>query len=180
MSENPTDNIPVFYACIPEAADGPPIEIAWATLGFKTYGVLCESRLIKPPAAWGREFARDPSALEAYGLDLSDLREFGTPTRVLAAHMNETLAKRDLFSATLADDARLKRIFDAAKMAPEFGLLNDDAEELIAELARLRGLSPTACVRSKREAEVMCLTGVRAEAQARYFATYWGSVMRGN
>ena len=116
--------------------------------------------------------------MQAYGLSLSDLRDFGIPPRDLAAHMNEALTDRELFSATLADDARIRRIFDAAKMAPEFALRKSEAEELIAELARLRRLLPAALARTKREAEVMCLTGVRAEAKARYLATFWAIVMQ--
>jgi hypothetical protein len=142
MSENLTNCIPVLYACIPEALEGPPIEIAWATLAFETHGVTCESRLVRPPGAWVPELARVPSALQAYGLTLSDLQEFGTPTRVLAAHMNASLAKRELFSATLADDARITQIFDAAKIAPEFALRKSDAEELIVELARIGRMPP--------------------------------------
>ncbi len=90
--------------------------------------------------------------------------------------MNEALADRELFSATLADDARIRRIFDAAKTAPEFALRKSDAEEIIAELARLRRLPPAALARAKREAEVMSLTGLRAEAKARYLATFWAMV----
>jgi hypothetical protein len=89
--------------------------------------------------------------------------------------MNETLAKCE-FSASLADDARIRRIFDAAKMEPEFALRKSDADELIAEPARLRRNPPSALARHKRRAEVMYLTGVRAEAQARYLATYCGFV----
>jgi hypothetical protein len=114
--------------------------------------------------------------LQAYGLSLADLRDFGTPPRELAAHMNQALADRELFSATLPDDARIRRIFDAAKMAPEFALRKSDAEALIAELARLRRLPSGTLARSKREAEVMSLTGVRVEAKARFLATYWAFV----
>ncbi|MFZ2109568.1 MAG: hypothetical protein WAV18_30035 [Roseiarcus sp.] len=46
--------------------------------------------------------------------------------------MNETLAKCE-FSATLANDARIRPIFGAAKMEPEFALHKSDADELIAE-----------------------------------------------
>ncbi len=180
MSESPTENIPVFYACLTATPDGPPIEIAWASLAFETHGVTCESRLIRPPAAWVPELAGDLPALQGYGLAVSDLREFGTPARVVAAHMNEALAKRELFSATLADDARIRRIFDAAKMAPEFALRKSDAEELIAELARLRRMQPAKLAHAKREAEVMCPTGIRAEAKARFLATFWAIVARGN
>jgi hypothetical protein len=116
--------------------------------------------------------------LQAFELSLSDLRDFGTPPRELAAHMNEGLADRELFSATLVDDARIRRIFEAAKMAPEFALRKSDAEELIAELARLRRVPPVALARVHREAEVMSLTGIRAEAKARYLATYWAIVMQ--
>jgi hypothetical protein len=176
MSETPTDIVPVFCACAAAEPEGPPFEIAWATLAFETHGVTCESRLIRPPAAWTPELARDPSALLAYGLTVADLRQFGMPARELAAHMNAALAERELFSATIADDVRIRRIFDAAKMAPKFALRKCDAEELIAELARLRRMPPATTARAKREAEVMCLTGVRAEAKARYLATYWGFV----
>ena len=178
MSQPPTENIPVFHVCITATPEGPPIEIAWASLAFETHGVICESRLIQPPAPWSSELARDPAASQAYGLALSDLQEFGTTPSELAAHMNEALADRELFSAALADDARIRRIFDAAKMAPEFALRKSDAEELIAELARLRRLPPANLAHAKREAEVMSLTGIRAEAKARYLATYWAIVMQ--
>ena len=178
MSQTPTENIPVFYVCITATQEGPPIEIAWASLAFETHGVICESRLIQPPAPWSSGLTRAPAGLQVYGLSLSDLRDFGTPPLELAEHMNEALADRQLFSATLADDARIRRIFDAAKMAPEFALRKSDAEALIAELARLRRLSPATLARAKREAEVMSLTGIRAEAKARYLATYWAIVMQ--
>ncbi len=90
--------------------------------------------------------------------------------------MNETLAERELFSAVPEDDVRIRRIFDAAEIAPKFTLELADADELIAELARLRDLPPAAAARARREAEVMCLTGNRAEARVRFLATYWGFV----
>ena len=75
--------------------------------------------------------------------------------------MNETLAERELFSAVPEDDARIRRIFDAAEIAPKFALELADADELIAELARLRDLPPATTARARREAEVICLTGIR-------------------
>jgi hypothetical protein len=176
MSEPQTGSIPIFYSCIPNATEGPPIEIAWAMLASEAQGVICESRLIRPPAAWTPELARNPPALQAYELTVSDLRDYGAPIRVIAAHMNATLANRELFSAKVDDDARIRRIFEAAKIAPEFALRKTDAVELIAEMARMRLMPPVALARAKREAEVMCLTGVRAEAQARFLATYWAFV----
>jgi hypothetical protein len=71
-------------------------------------------------------------------------------------------------------------MFDAAEIAPKFALELADADELIAELARLRDLPPATTARAKREAELMCLTGIRAEARARFLATYWGLVTRQN
>jgi hypothetical protein len=63
-------------------------------------------------------------------------------------------------------------------MAPEFALRKTDSEPLIDELARLRHLSPATLARAKREAEVMSLTGHRAEAKARYLSTFWAIVMQ--
>jgi hypothetical protein len=176
MNETATLNIPVFYTCTAATSGGPSLEIAWATLAFETHGVLCGSHLIRPAAAWTAELARDASALQPYELTLSDLRDFGTPPREIAAHMNEALAQRELFSAVPEDDARIGRIFEAAKMTPEFALRRSDADELIDELARLRRLPHATSARVKREAAVMCLTGARAEARARFLATYWGLV----
>jgi hypothetical protein len=123
MTESPTENIPIFYACTAATPDGPPLEIAWATLAAeKTHGIVSGSHLIRPAAAWIRELARDGAALQPYGLTLAELREFGTPPREVAAHMNEALAQRELFSAVPEDDARIHRLFDAAKMAPGFAL----------------------------------------------------------
>jgi hypothetical protein len=136
-------------------------------------GVFCESR---PAAAWTTELARDPSPLLEHGLAVPDLRHFGMPVGELAERMNGTLADRELFSATVSDDARLKRIFDAAKIAPKFALHMTDADELIAELARLQRLTHETSARARREAEVMCLTGIRAEAKACFLATYWGFI----
>jgi len=96
--------------------------------------------------------------------------------RELAERMNAELAEQELFSATVADDDRIKQIFKAAKTEPKFALRRTDAEELIAELSRLRRLTPFAVARAKREAEVMCLTGARAEARARFLSTYWAFV----
>ena len=141
--------------CIPDATEGPPIEIAWAMLASEAQGVICESRLIRPPATWTPEFARNPPALQAYELTVSDLRDYGAPICVIAAHMNATLANRELFSAKVVDDARIRRIFEAAKIAPEFALRKTDAIELIAEMARMRRIPPVALARAKREAEVM-------------------------
>ena len=62
--------------------------------------------------------------------------------------MNEALTERELFSVVPEDDARIRRIFDAAKMAPGFALRITDADELIAELARLQRLSHTAIARA--------------------------------
>jgi hypothetical protein len=179
MSESQTDTVPKFYACIPDIPDGPPIEIAWATIATGDHGVTCESRLIRPPTSWSPPFLRHPAALKAYGLKPSDLQQFGTPTREIAAHLNDTLAGRELFSATVDDDARIRRIFDAAKTAPKFELRKSDAEALIAELARLQRLPADAFARAKREAEVLCLTGLRAEAKPRYLATLWALVAPG-
>ena len=67
-------------------------------------------------------------------------------------------------------------MFDAAEIAPKFALELAEADELIAELARLQRLSHAATARARREAEVMCLTGIRAEAKVRFLATYWGFV----
>ena len=67
-------------------------------------------------------------------------------------------------------------MFDAAKIAPKFALHITDADELIAELARLRDLPPATAARARREAELMCLTGIRAEAKVRFLVTYWGFV----
>jgi hypothetical protein len=119
---------------------------------------------------------RDVAALQPYWPALSDLRDFGTSPHDIAAHMNEDLAQRELFSVVPDDDARIKRIFDAAEIAPKFALHITDAEELIAELARLQGLTPATIACARREAEVMCLTGIRAEARVRFLATYWGLV----
>ncbi len=109
-------------------------------------------------------------------LTLSDLQEFGTPPHDIATQMNETLAERKLFSAVPEDDARIRRIFDAAEIAPKFALELADADELIAEFACLRDLPPATAARARREAELMCLTGIRAEAKVRFLATYWGFV----
>jgi hypothetical protein len=176
MNATLTLNIPVFYTCTTATPDGPPLEIAWGSIAFETYGVICGSHLIRPPAAWASELARDASALQPYGLTLSDLRDFGTSPHNIAAHMNEDLAQHELFSAVPDDDARIKRIFDAAEIAPKFSLELADADELIAELARLQGLTPATTAPARREAEVMCLTGIRAEARVRFLATYWGFV----
>jgi len=173
MTETSTLNFPVFYTCTAASPDGPLLEIAWGSLASETYGVMCGSHLVRPPAGWISELARDAAGLQPYGLAMSDLREFGTPPREIAAQMNEALTERELFSV---DDARLRRIFDAAKMSPGFALRITDADELIAELARLQRLSHTAIARARREAEVMCLTGIRAEAKVRFLATYWGLV----
>ena len=182
MTKTSTLDFPVFYTCTAATPDGPPFEIAWGSLALETYGVMCGSHLVRPPAAWISELARTPAflrdaaALQPYGLASSDLREFGTPPHEIATHMNEALTERELLSVVPEDDARIRRIFDAAKMAPGFALRITDADELIAALARLQRLSHAATARARREAEVMCLTGIRAEAKVRFLATYWGFV----
>ena len=176
MNETSTLTLPVFYTCTTATPDGPPLEIAWGSLAFETYGVICGSHLIRPPAAWTSELARDAAALQPYRLTLSDLRQFGTPPRKIATQMNETLAERQLFSAVPEDDARIRQIFDAAEIAPKFALELVGADDLIAEFARLQDLSPATTARARREAELMCLTGIRAEAKVRFLATYWGFV----
>jgi hypothetical protein len=137
---------------------------------------MCGSHLIRPPAAWTPALARDTAALQPYRLTLSDLQEFGTPPDDIATQMNETLAERQLFSAVPEDDARIRQIFDAAEIAPKFALELAGADDLIAELARLQDLPPATAARARREAELMCLTGIRAEAKVRFLATYWGLV----
>ena len=52
-------NIPVFYTCTTATPDGPPLEIAWGSLAYETYSVICGSYLIRPTAAWISELARD-------------------------------------------------------------------------------------------------------------------------
>jgi hypothetical protein len=168
------ETVPVFYATVPDIPDSPPFEIAWATLA--PGGIACESRLIRPKAAWAPPLVRHPAALKGYGLKLADLKQFGTPTLDLTEHMNDVLSGRELFSATVDDDARIRWLFDATTTEPNFELRKCDSQALIAELARMRRLPAEALARAKREAEVTCLTGVRAEAKARYLATYWGSV----
>jgi hypothetical protein len=182
MSDRETSipNSRVFYACTAATPDGPPIEIAWVTCACATYGVICESRLIRPSAAWISELVRDASALQPYALTLADLRDFGMSPRELATRMNEVLVDRELFSATAADDARLRKIFDAANSVPAFRLRQSDADALITELAQLLRLSQPTIARARREAEVMCLTGVRAEAKARFLVTYWDFVATRN
>jgi hypothetical protein len=162
-----------LHDCYP---DGPPLEIAWGSLAFEECGVMCGSHLVRPPAAWTSALARDAIALRPYRLTLSDLQEFGRPPREIATQMNETLAERELFSAVPEDDARIRQILDAAEIAPQFALELADADGLIGELARLRDLLPAAAARARREAELMCLTGIRAEAKVRFLATYWGFV----
>jgi hypothetical protein len=61
---------------------------------------MCGSHLIRPPAAWTSALARDAAALQPYRLTLSDLQEFGTSPHDIATQMNETLAERQLFSAS--------------------------------------------------------------------------------
>jgi hypothetical protein len=156
MTATSTLNLPVFYTCTTATPDGPPLEIAWGSLAFETYGVICGSHMIRPSVAWISELARDVAALQPYWIALSDLQDFGTSPDDIAAHMNEDLAQRELFSVVPDDDARIKRIFDAAETAPKFALHMADAEELIAELARLRGLTRATTARARREAEVMC------------------------
>ena len=138
--------------------------------------MICGSHLIRPPAAWISALARDVAALQPYRLSLSDLQEFGTPPHDIATQMNETLAERQLFSAVPEDDARIRQIFHAAEIAPKFALELAIADDLIGELARLQDLSPATTARARREAELMCLTGIRAEAKVRFLATYWGFV----
>jgi hypothetical protein len=113
-------------------------------------------------------------------LTIADLRDFGMSLQELAARMNEVLVERELFSAVPEDDARLRKIFDAANSAPAFTLRRSDADALITELAQMLRLSQPTIARAKREAEVMCLTGVRAEAKARFLVTYWDFVATRN
>jgi hypothetical protein len=176
MIETPNPNSPVFYACTAASPDGPPIEIAWATRAFESYGVLCESHLIRPPATWISELVCNASSLQALqpcALTLADLRDFGMSPRELVVRMNEVLVDRELFSATAEDDARIRKIFDTVNSVPAFTLRRSDADELITELARMLRHPPTAIARAKREAQVMCLTGIRAEAKVRFLVTYW-------
>jgi hypothetical protein len=182
MSDNktPIPNSPVFYAGTAATPEGPPIEIAWATPGLKTFTLTCDSRLIRPAAAWISELTRDATALQPYGLALSDLQDFGTSPHELAACMNEVLGDRELFSAAAADDARIGKIFDAAHSTPTFALRRTDATALITELAQKQHLSPTAIARAKRKAEAMCLIGTRAEAKVSFLVMYWNFVAAGN
>jgi hypothetical protein len=179
MTETPNSNSPVFYACTAASPDGPPIEIAWVTRAFEMYGVICESHLIRPPAAWISELVCNASALQALqpcALSLADLEDFGMSAHGVAARMNEVLVDRELFSAVPEDDARIRKIFDAANSVPAFTLRRSDADGLITELAQMLRLPHPTIARAKREAEVMCLTGIRAEAKARFLVTYWDFV----
>ena len=72
MTKTSTLDFPVFYTCTAATPDGPPFEIAWGSLALETYGVMCGSHLVRPPAAWISELARDAAALQPYGLASSD------------------------------------------------------------------------------------------------------------
>ena len=63
-------NIPVFYTCTTATPDGPPLEIAWGSFAFETYGVICGSQMIRPFSGWISELARDVAALQPYRLAL--------------------------------------------------------------------------------------------------------------
>ena len=43
MTKTSTLNFPVFYTCTAATPNGPPLEIAWGSLAFETYGVMCGS-----------------------------------------------------------------------------------------------------------------------------------------
>ena len=176
MTETLIPYAPVFYACTAVTPDGPPIEIAWATPGLGKFNLNCDSRLIRPSAAWSSDLARDASALQSYGLVLADLQEFGTSPPELAAWMNEVLVDRELFPAAAADDARTRRIFEAANIAPKIALQITAAEALITALAQKLRLPPATIARAKRKAAAMCLIGVRAEAQVSCLVMYWNFV----
>ena len=180
MSETLTVTIPVFYASASADPEGPPLEIAWAFFAYDPHVIISEARLIQPPGAWVAEVAQNTRWSEAYGFSLAELREFGSPPREAAALMNEALAQRELFSALPEDDARLRRIFDAAKTTPEFALRRSNADELIAELAQPRRLPTAAMARVKRQVEIMSPTTNRAEARVRYLATLWTLIARRN
>jgi hypothetical protein len=77
---------------------------------------------------------------------------FGTPPREIAAHVNGDLAQRELFSAVPKDDVRIKG-FLTPRGSRRYSHITD-ADELIAELARLQDLARATTVCARREAEL--------------------------
>jgi hypothetical protein len=49
MTATSTLTLPVFYTCTTATPNGPPLEIAWGSLAFETYVVICGSHMIRRP-----------------------------------------------------------------------------------------------------------------------------------
>jgi hypothetical protein len=168
--------MPIFYRCQTDRPEGPPIEIAWAFLAPDQLGVVSEAHLIRPPIDWAREIKPDAASAMSRGITLADLRSFVTTRLKIAMRFNRILEGRELFPVHPTDEAALKRIFEAASIEPMFELRKTDAEVLIGELARVRGVTNRTVAWAKRKAQLLSPLDAHPEVKARYLAILWAEI----
>ena len=171
-----TPTAPIFYRCQTDGLEGPPIEIAWAFVAPDELGVVSEAHLIRPPAAWAPEIKSGAACALSRGITLADLRAFGTTPLKIATRMNRVLKHRELFSVHPTDEAALKRIFEVARIEPEFELGKTDPEVHIAELAQLRSVTNRAVDRANRKVELLSPLDAHPEVKARRLAILWAEI----
>jgi hypothetical protein len=171
-----TPTAPIFYRCQTDGLEGPPIEIAWAFVAPDELGVVSEAHLIRPPPEWAVEIKPNAARAPSRGITLADLRTFGATPQGIARRMNRVLKGRELFSTRPTDEAALKRIFEVARIEPEFELGKTDPEVHIAELAQLRSVTNRAVDRAKRKVELLSPLDARPEVKARHLAILWAEI----
>jgi hypothetical protein len=171
-----TPTTPIFYRCQTDGLEGPPILIAWAFVAPDELGVVSEAHLIRPPPEWAADISSTDASALSRGITLADLRTFGATPEGIAQRMNRVLKGRELFSAHPSDEAALKRVFAAAKIAPGFELRKTNAEALIGELAQLRSMTERSVARARRKVELLSPLDAHPEGKARYLAILWTEV----
>jgi hypothetical protein len=171
---------PVFYDCEASCIGGLPIEIGWAFVTLATGVITSASYLIKPPATWDMQQVWDPDAQRLHGLSVDQLMADGRPPAVIARHMNEILAGRDLFADSPPDDERwLRIVFAEAGSTPTFSVRPTHADLVAATFATDRGWDRDRYANAKAVAARIAPRTHRAEADARYWAVVWRLIGRG-
>lgn len=124
------------------------------------------------PRDWPIVESWDATAEALQGISLERLRTHGRSVWDIAQRMNRVLAGRELFSDSLLDEGWLTRIFNSAGLDPAFTIRRMDAEVLILELAKLRGLDAGNYERARLKAKRLAPRIHRAGADARHLAAF--------
>jgi hypothetical protein len=157
----------VFFDFEASDLDGFPIEIGWAF--WDDGALLSESHLIAPPSQWPVKGAAE----KLHGISLTELKAVGRPVAEIARRMNDQLMGQALYADDWRDARWLAQLFEAAEVQAAFSVESANAKDLIADLARERGLSNAHLVRAQELASARELQRHRVEPDARRLALTW-------